>query len=222
MRRRVVVLSAVAGVVAAGAALFFGLVGFPGHGGGGDSASSDAGCASTNLPPGVSARLLEATDPCYRFEGYRVTKLLGFCVDPDGRSLDQPLIDYARNAVATWKTATGLDLPVSVGDPCPGVRLKIGSGVNVIGWGPLAGEEIGYTTVKYREGVAEDAVITFESSPDRLPETCLDAVALHEFGHVLGLQHQTDPDSIMVPATDCPDDPVLSPRDIAAVQLLYR
>ncbi len=221
MRRRVVLASAVVALVAVGASAFFGLRGFPGRGGGDNSLSTNSGCASTNLPPGVSLRQLEATDPCYRFEGYRITRPLGFCVNPDGRSLGQPLIDYTRRAVDAWKTATGLELPISVDSSCPGIQPKMGNGRNVMGWGPLAGEEIGYTTVKYRAGVAEEAVVTFESSPDRLPETCLDAVALHELGHVLGLQHQTDPDSIMVPATDCPDDPVLSPRDIAAVRLLY-
>jgi predicted Zn-dependent protease len=50
-------------------------------------------------------------------------------------------------------------------------------------------------------------------------EQCLLSVLLHEFGHLLGLDHQEDGTSIMFPATRC--RPELSDADIAAVRFLY-
>ncbi len=220
VRRRAILLSSMAAVAVAGAVLFFQLDNI--RGGSGSAQSGDTSCASTNLPPGVSAKALQAEDPCYRFEGHRISKALSFCIDTAGRSLERPLPGYSQKALDTWKLDSGLDLPVNLdGGDCPGLQAKLQGGLNVIAWGPLPGEELGLTKLQYRRGVIDEAVITLETSPARLPESCLETVSLHEFGHVLGLEHQSDPDSIMQPVTDCPDNPVLSPRDIAAVRLLY-
>lgn len=221
-RRSLLLLSLISFLVALEAAvLTFRIQNVQVFGSASGSVTSDAGCATGHLPPGISGRQLAASDPCYRFEGYRVSKPMAFCVNPDGRRLRTPLIDYVQQALDTWNRDTGLNLPITVQGTCPGAQAKVGSGLNVIAWAPLSDGRVGYTTVKYRHGTAEEAVVTLESSPHQLPESCLEAVLLHEMGHVLGLEHQPDSDSIMKPATDCPADPSPSPRDVAAVQLLY-
>ncbi len=223
MRRRSLLLLSIIAVFAAveAALLTFRVESGQVFGSASTAGTSAGSCADTHLPPGISAQQLAASDPCYRFEGYRLTKPLAFCVNADGRRLRRPLIDYVQQALDTWNRDTGLDLPVNIQGTCPGAEPKIGSGLNVIAWAPLSDGRVGYTTVKYRHGSAEEAVVTLESSPQELPESCLEAVLLHEMGHVMGLEHQPDPTSIMKPATDCPSDPSPSARDVAAVQLLY-
>jgi predicted Zn-dependent protease len=56
-------------------------------------------------------------------------------------------------------------------------------------------------------------------SGEPLDSTAVSAIALHEVGHLLGLDHTTDTSSIMAPKVRVSR---LSPADRATVQLLYR
>ena len=53
---------------------------------------------------------------------------------------------------------------------------------------------------------------------DRLDESAMKAMALHEVGHLLGLDHTTNPGSIMAPRVRIRD---LAPIDIRTAQILY-
>ena len=52
-----------------------------------------------------------------------------------------------------------------------------------------------------------------------LGATAVKAVAIHEVGHLLGLDHTADPRNIMSPVVKVP---ALSPTDLATLRLLYR
>ena len=56
-------------------------------------------------------------------------------------------------------------------------------------------------------------------SGERLDSTAVSAIALHEVGHLLGLDHTSDTTSIMAPKVRVSR---LSPADRATVQLIYR
>jgi hypothetical protein len=53
---------------------------------------------------------------------------------------------------------------------------------------------------------------------DRLDQSAMKAMALHEVGHLLGLDHTTNPGSIMAPRVRIRE---LAPIDIATVRVLY-
>ena len=53
---------------------------------------------------------------------------------------------------------------------------------------------------------------------DRLDESAMHAMALHEVGHLLGLDHTSNPGSIMAPRVRIRD---LAPIDVATVRALY-
>ncbi len=161
---------------------------------------------------------------CYHFSLYHLSlsSPIQFCVNPDGGPLlRRPLVDYANQAVSMWEQAVGETLPISVSGTCPGVLLHNGDGKDVIGWAELGGSRVGLTNVKYHHGIVAEADISLESGNERLPESCLLAVLLHEMGHAMGLDHQPTGDSIMRPVTDCPSHPSPSASDVAAVRYLY-
>jgi hypothetical protein len=164
---------------------------------------------ATNPPPG------------YRFEGRRLSAATSFCVNPDeGPVLQRPLIEVARDAVDMWQSGAGSRLPLAIGDLCPGTPVEQADGVSVIGWGLIDGPAIGRAVMRGTRGPGQEAGIVLDWSWSSFSdEQCLLSVLLHEFGHVLGLGHQDDGHSIMLPATDC--SPALSDADIAAVRFLY-
>lgn len=53
---------------------------------------------------------------------------------------------------------------------------------------------------------------------DRLDRSAMKAMALHEVGHLLGLDHTSNPGSIMAPRVRVRD---LAPIDVATIKLLY-
>jgi hypothetical protein len=92
----------------------------------------------------------------------------------------------------------------SVPTGCNGVPESIPrDGVNVVGWGAIAGGFLGYSCwwrsaslvdgTPYFEALEFD--IVFEPISPYMPQT-LQALALHEFGHALGLDH---PDNTLCP-----------------------
>jgi len=119
--------------------------------------------------------------------------------------------------VALWQAAVE-DLPIAFGGDCPGTGAIHGDGVSAFAWEPLEGSVVGQA--RFGSGEIDEADIVLDSSWTRASGECLLAVALHELGHVLGLDHQNDVDSIMKPVTDC--RPSLSQRDIDAARHLYQ
>lgn len=132
-----------------------------------------------------------------------------------------------RAAVARWAQVANLSFQ-EVPDSTPGVDVRFG-------WGVFSGNQVGETDYSYRTGATEtfQAGVTVRlEDPSALPvgtatnatyqgtSTTLYEVALHEFGHALGLDHSTDPNATMY-ASLGPANSNLDASDIQGIQTLY-
>lgn len=133
-----------------------------------------------------------------------------------------------RAAVARWAQVVNLTFQ-EVSDSAPGVEIRIG-------WGVFDGSQVGETDYSYRSGATQTfqpGVAVRLEDPSNRPvgtaasatyqgtSTTLFQVALHEFGHALGLDHSPDdPHAIMYPSLG-PANANLDASDIAGIQTLY-
>ena len=130
-------------------------------------------------------------------------------------------------AIARWGQVANVTLQ-HVSDAAPGVDIRIG-------WGVFSGSQIGETDYSYQVGGNETFVpgtLVRLEDPSALPvgtslsstyqgtATMLFQVALHEFGHALGLDHSTDPNAVMYPSLGY-NNANLDSSDIAGIQTLY-
>ena len=132
-----------------------------------------------------------------------------------------------RAAAAQWSAVTNLTLH----------ELPAGtSGSDItVGWGSFGGAQIGQTEYSYHLGTppAFQAGMTIHlEDPSHLPisvganatyqgtATTLYQVALHEFGHALGLGLSSDPASVMNLRLG-PNNTAISASDLAGIAALY-
>jgi hypothetical protein len=121
-----------------------------------------------------------------------------------------------RDAFAVW---CGLGVPLRATFVSDSAQADVR-----IGWVEHFGEDVsGRTTWQYDDaGVIRSGRMTLSTrraDGALRSEPQLRAIALHEVGHTLGMQHaQDDPTSIMAPRVDAFE---LSPADKATVRLLY-
>jgi hypothetical protein len=130
-------------------------------------------------------------------------------------------------AIARWAQVSNLTFQ-QVSDTKPGVDIRIG-------WSSFSNSQIGETDYSYQLGnsqafvpgtvvLLEDpsikAVGTSLTSVYQGTSTTLFEVALHEFGHALGLDHSTDPFATMY-AYLGPNNGDLNVSDIMGIQTLY-
>ncbi|MEM7095227.1 MAG: matrixin family metalloprotease [Actinomycetota bacterium] len=156
-----------------------------------------------------------------------------FVINPAGAP--EGAIDAVRSAVATWR-ATGVDVRIDYG----GVTDRSGSEadlINVVSWVDLPEEPfVARTTTYWFEDSPAELIgfdLVFNSRHafavgagvgDDAAAWDTETIALHEFGHVLGLGH-ADPErvlQVMRPRIGAGEvDHTLSRRDVAALDALY-
>lgn len=140
----------------------------------------------------------------------RIAYILGGV--PGWRPEDQ---EIARGAFRSWEEA---------GLPAHFVEVLDTAGAQVIvRWVPnFAIDRTGQTDLSWDgSGHIHHAVIQLaltDSGGRAVSVDGLRAVALHEVGHAIGLPHSEDAADLMFPTTR---RPVMTPRDIATMQLLY-
>ena len=148
--------------------------------------------------------------------------------DPSFTNAITPAYQAAiRAAAAAWSNATHLNIQ-EVAPGTAGVDIKVG-------WGSFAGTQIGETEYSYSLGATqaflpgltihiEDPSIQALSPADgsfyQNTTTTLNQVALHEFGHALGLGLSTDPTAIMNLRLG-PTNTAIGASDLAGITSLY-
>ena len=130
-------------------------------------------------------------------------------------------------AIGQWAAVTNLSI-AHVAPGTPGVDIAIG-------WGSLSGNQVGLTeypqqnsaTESFQAGmmiqIEDPSVLPLGPTPSATYQntsTTLSEVALHEFGHALGLGHSSDPSAVMYPNLG-PTNSTISATDLAGINALY-
>jgi len=153
--------------------------------------------------------------------------------DPGGFSgaIGAAYQSIVQSAVARWDDLVNLTF-VQVPDTAPNVQIRIG-------WGTFGiGGQIGQTEYSYSvpqgstaETFNPGATVRLEN-PAQIPLSAPPAavyqgytsdlyqVALHEFGHALGLGHSSDPAAVMYPTATASNRDV-GPSDLDGIHALY-
>ena len=128
---------------------------------------------------------------------------------------DRRFVQKARSAFSEW-SATGIPVEFAF------VTDSVDADVRVTWVGRFA-EPVSGKTLWARDGRwwmvdASILLATHHSSGDPLDESAIHALALHEVGHLLGLDHTADASNIMTPRVRVRE---LSTADRATARLLY-
>jgi len=133
----------------------------------------------------------------------------------DSSRYDAALLSLVRRAATVWEGA-GVGFRFTLSSD------TVGAAIQVSGRAQLAQGRAGQTDLQWtRNGAIQGAQIflaRLDQTGKPIPEGLRLAVAVHEFGHALGLGHSPRGDDVMYPATQVSQ---LTRRDRATIALLY-
>lgn len=168
----------------------------------------------------------------YTFEGPAwATSTITWSFAPAGGNFTNAITGAYQNtiiaAINAWAQVVNLTIQ-QVPTGTPGTDIQIG-------WGSFSGSQVGQTDYSYTGGSSETflpGTQVMMEDPSLLPigsgagayyqntSTTLYELALHEFGHALGLGLSSDPTAVMH-LTLGPSDNGLGASDIDAIHVLY-
>lgn len=147
------------------------------------------------------------------------------------------VVEEIQNSARKWENVCNLRfsyLGTTTADPNPDATYRTVDRVPVVGWAPLAGNRsrfLMYTSSWYVYGsdgaemIDADVIINTTADPAyaSLSLSELGALFTHEFGHVLGVAHSDDPNSVMYsdPYNSFHFQSTLRADDAAACASLY-
>ncbi len=127
-----------------------------------------------------------------------------------------------QSAMKTWSNVTGSSLVLYYGGLTASHAYGTNNGENIADFGPLSSQHWGRCFYWYKGNYFLDADVRLNRDKPwgQTPSADVETVALHEFGHALGLGHTSDQSAIMysrVDRTKC----TLAQDDINGLTALY-
>ncbi|MCP4715370.1 MAG: matrixin family metalloprotease [Deltaproteobacteria bacterium] len=151
-----------------------------------------------------------------KWSGAQASFLVNTEFGPDGS------LSAIQNAMATWTDVATASFVLTYAGATDSHAFSVNDGINIVDFGPLSDSRWGYSSWWYiGDAIIDSDVRLNQDKPwGTAPSFDVETVALHEFGHSLGLWHTSFADAVMHSSVD-DQRRELHPDDLAGFTVLY-